>query len=100
VIAPDSKNGRAHSTNGASPDIEGLNGPEVEIVIADRIDALERALGTVRRRMMTLKVFSLSRRGGEFVLTLRGDEGVVLPDRWIAELGALVDVRQVKVAVK
>ncbi len=98
MIAPENKNGK-HAQNGGQPEKE-LNGPEVEIVIADRIDALERALGTVRRRMMTLKVFSLSRRGGELVLTLRGDEGVVLPDRWISELGALVDVRQIKVAAK
>ena len=88
-----------HSTNGKH--VDELNGPEVELVITDRIDALERALGTVRRRQMTLKVFSLARRGDdELVLTLKGKQGVVLPDRWIAELGALVDVRQVKVDAK
>lgn len=97
MIAPE-KNGK-HAQNGRPA--EELNGPEVEIVLVDRLDALERALGTVRRRQMTLKIFSLARKGSdELVLTLRGTEGVVLPDRWIAELGALVDVRQVKVDAK
>ena len=97
MIAPE-KNGK-HSSNGRPA--EELNGPQVEIVLVDRLDALERALGTVRRRQMTLKIHSLARRGSdELVLTFRGTEGVVLPDRWIAELGALVDVRQVKVDAK
>ena len=97
MIAPEGKNGKPHSQNGSHPGKE-LSGPQVELILCDRLDALERALGTVRRRKMTLKVFSVARHGSdEIVLTLRGDEGVVLPDRWIAELGALVDVRQVKV---
>lgn len=83
--------------NGAGPE-NSQPGAEVVIVLSDRLDALERALGTVRRRGMSLKVFSLSRRGDELVLTLRGDDGTAVPDRWIAELGALIDVRQVKVA--
>ena len=72
----------------------------VVIVLIDRLDALERAIGTVRRRGMALEVFSLSRQDDELVLTLRGDGGATIPDRWLAELGALVDVRQVKVAVR
>ena len=98
MIAPEGRNGKL-SKNGGGPGKEHA-GPQVELVITDRIDALERALGTVRRRGMTLKVYSVSRRGDDLVLTLRGDAGVVVPDRWIAELGALVDVRQVKVATK
>jgi len=85
------------SSNGGPPSKSGPS-PEVVIVLSDRLDALERALGTVRRRGMSLKVFSLSRRDDELVLTLRGDSGSTIPDRWLAELGALVDVRQVNVA--
>lgn len=83
-----------------SGEADELNGARVELVITDRIDALERALGTVRRRGMTLKVFALARRGGELVLELRGAAGAPLPDRWLAELGELVDVKHVKVAGK
>lgn len=97
MIAPE-KNGK-HSPNGRPA--EEPSGPQVELVLVDRLDALERALGTVRRRQMTLRIHSLARRGAdELVLTFRGTEGVALPDRWIAELGALVDVRQVKVDAK
>ena len=87
-------------SNNGGPPSKNCAGPEVVIVLSDRMDALERALGTVRRRGMSLKVFSLSRRGDELVLTLRGDGGATVPDRWLAELDALVDVRQVKVAAR
>ena len=85
------------SSNGGPPSKSGPS-PEVVVVLSDRLDALERAIGTVRRRGMSLKVFSLSRQDDELVLTLRGDVGATVPDRWLAELSALVDVRQVKVA--
>jgi len=87
------------SSNGGPPSKSGPS-PEVVIVLSDRLDALERAIGTVRRRGMSLKAFSLSHRDDELVLTLRGDVGATVPDRWLAELDALVDVRQVKVAVR
>ena len=94
MIAPE-KNGK-HAPSGRAADEP--NGPQVEIVLVDRLDALERALGTVRRRQMTLQIHSLARRApDELVVTFRGTGSVALPDRWIAELGALVDVRQVKV---
>ncbi len=96
MIAPEGNNGERPSQNGARPE-KAYAGPEVVLVLSARLDALERALGTVRRRGMTLGVFSLSRRDDELVLTLRADSGAALPDRWIAELGALVDVREVKV---
>ena len=88
---------QSESSNGGPPSKSGPSS-EVVIVLSDRLDALERALGTVRRRGMSLRVFSLSRLDDELVLTLRGDVGATVPDRWLAELGALVDVRQVKVA--
>ena len=88
-------NGGPPSKNGANPD---RGARQIELVITDRLDALERALGTVRRRGMTFKVHSLLRRGSELVLVLRSDAGAVLPYRWLAELAALVDVRQVNVA--
>lgn len=87
-------------SNNGGPPSENDATPEVLIVLSDRLDALERAIGTVRRRGMSLKVFSLSRRDDELVLTLRGDVGTTVPDRWLAELDALVDVRQVKVAMR
>ena len=90
---------RTESNNGGRP-LESGPSPEVVIVLSDRLDALERALGTVRRRGMSLKVYSLSRQDDELVLTLRGDVGATVPDRWLAELGALVDVRQVKVGAR
>jgi acetolactate synthase regulatory subunit len=96
VIAREGDNGGRPSRKGARPE-KAQAGPEVVLVLSDRLDALERLLGTVRRRGMTLGVFSLTRRNDELVLTLRADSGAALPDRWIAELGALVDVRQVKV---
>jgi acetolactate synthase regulatory subunit len=92
MIPTESNNERLPSENGATP--------EVVIVLSDRLDALERAFGTVRRRGMSLKVFSLSRRDDELVITLRGDVGATVPDRWLAELDALVDVRQVKVSAR
>ena len=97
MIACEGDNGGRPSRKGARPE-KAQAGPEVVLVLSDRLDALERLLGTVRRRGMTLGVFSLSRRNDELVLTLRADSGAALPDRWIAELGALVDVREVKVA--
>ena len=94
-------NGGSPSKNGAGADKPGDSGTQVEIVLCDRLDALERALGTVRRRMMTLSVQSLSRRGdGELVLTFRAEAGKPLHERWLAELAALVDVRQVNVATR
>ena len=81
---------RPDASAGASP-------PELTIVIDDRLDALERALGTVRRRGMKFKVFSLARRDDRLVLVLRAEPDVPVPDRWIAELEALVDVKQVNV---
>jgi hypothetical protein len=48
---------------------------------------------------MSLAVFSLFRQDDDLVLTLRGDGGATIPDRWLEELVALMDVRQVKVAV-
>jgi acetolactate synthase regulatory subunit len=75
-------------------------GPEVVLVLVDRLDALERALGTVRRRGMSLKVLTLSRWGDELILVLRGGTGAPVPDRWVAELGALVDVRHVRVVAE
>lgn len=109
MIAPEGRNGGAPSKNGGGPEKEkdqapsqakekSHEGPEVVLTIADRLDALERALGTVRRRQMTLQVHSLTRRDGALVLTLRAETGAVVPDRWIAELAALVDVSQIKVA--
>ena len=89
---------RTDRSNGGPPSGSGSS-PEVVVILSDRLDALERALGTVRRRGMALKVFSLSRQENELVLTLRADDGAAVPDRWLAELGALVDVRQVKVGV-
>jgi hypothetical protein len=47
---------------------------------------------------MRLQVHSLVRRDGELVLVFRAEPGAPLPDRWLAELAALVDVRQVNVA--
>lgn len=73
-------------------------GPQVELFLCDRLDALERALGTVRRRGMTMSIQSLVRRGDELVLTFRVEAGKPLHDRWLAELAALVDVRKVNVA--
>jgi len=72
-------------------------GPELTLVVADRLDALERTLGTVRRRGMTLKIHSLARSDDHLVLVFRAASEVAIPDRWIAELGALVDVKQVRV---
>jgi hypothetical protein len=102
---PPSKNGTGPEKP-AEPDpkagmqsrTQSRKGSQVELVITDRLDALERALGTVRRRQMTLQVHSLVRRDGELVLVFRADAGAVLHERWLAELAALVDVRQVNVA--
>jgi len=97
-----SDNGGSPSKNGAAPDKGGESAPgkgsQIELVITDRLDALERALGTVRRRGMTFQVHSLVRRGGDLVLVFRAEAGAALPDRWLAELAALVDVRQVNVS--
>ena len=98
------QNGGPPSRNGAGPDRPGQpaarssQGAQVELVISDRLDALERAIGTVRRRQMTLHVQSLVRRDGQLVLVFRAEPGAALPDRWLAELAALVDVREVNVA--
>jgi hypothetical protein len=52
------------SDNGGSPSKNGAGhekgGRQIELVITDRLDALERALGTVRRRQMTFQVQSLA----------------------------------------
>jgi len=89
------------SDNGGSPSKNGAGhekgGRQIELVITDRLDALERALGTVRRRQMTFQVQSLARRDGELVLVFRADADAALPDRWLAELAALVDVSKVTV---
>jgi acetolactate synthase regulatory subunit len=90
---------QSESSNGAPTSKSGPS-PEVVVVLSDRLDALERAIGTVRRRGMSLEVFSVSRQDDELVLTLRGDVGTTVPDRWLAELDTLVDVRQVKMAAR
>ena len=112
-MTPESMNGGAPSTNGGGPEGSPKKGaedgmakptghaaapPEVTLLIEDRLDALERALGTVRRRGMGLKVFSLARESDQLVLVFRADPDRAVLDRWIAELGALVDVRQVRVS--
>lgn len=91
---PPSRNGKG----GPAHDAPVPTGAEIEIVLSDRLDALERALGTVRRRQMTFQVHSLARRDGELVLVFRTAPGSTIHERWLAELGALVDVRQVNVA--
>ena len=99
MIAPEGKNGGGPSKNGGSEKSAEAphDGPEVVLVLCDRLDALERLVGTVRRRGMTLRVHSLVRRGEDLVMVLRADRGVAVPDRWIAELGALHDVSEIKV---
>jgi acetolactate synthase regulatory subunit len=86
--------------NGAKPSRNGTNpaGAEVTLMVNDRLDALERLLGTVRRRGMTLRIHSLARKDDHLVLVFRADSNAPVPERWIAELGALVDVRNVQVA--
>ena len=86
------------SSNGSYPEKPKHDGPQIVLVLNDRLDALERALGTVRRRGMGVQVHSLTRRGGELVLKFRAAPGATVHDRWLAELAALVDVRQVNVA--
>ena len=101
MTLPEGRSGKVPSRNGGSPErleSPAHDGPEVVLTINDRLDALERALGTVRRRGMSLKVFSLVRRDEQLVLVLRADAGAPVPERWIAELGQLVDVRQIKVS--
>lgn len=71
--------------------------PEITLVIDDRLDALERTLGTVRRRGMKLEVSSLVRRQDLLVLVFRAAPDATVPNRWIAELEALVDVKSVNV---
>ena len=98
--SPDGQPGRP-SEKAAGPEkratAEARSGPEVTLFINDRLDAIERALGTVRRRQMTLRIASLTRRADDLVLVFRADQGARIPQRWIAELSALVDVRQVRV---
>ena len=91
------QNGGSPSKNG-SAEQEPKGGSEIELVLTDRLDALERALGTVRRRGMSMQVHSLARRGGELVLKFRAEPGAIVHERWLAELAALVDVHQVNVA--
>ena len=87
------------SKNGTNPGSETAAGvPEVTLLVNDRLDALERLLGTVRRRGMSFKIHSLVRKDDHLVLVFRAEPNAVIPDRWIAELGALVDVRKVQVA--
>jgi acetolactate synthase regulatory subunit len=90
--------GAKPSKNGTNPAGEGAPGPEVTLEVNDRLDALERLLGTVRRRQMTLRIHSLARKDDHLVLVFRADSNAVIPERWIAELGTLVDVRRVQVA--
>ena len=87
------------SKNGTNPAGETAAGvPEVTLLVNDRLDALERLLGTVRRRGMSFQIHSLVRKDDHLVLVFRAEPNAVIPDRWIAELGALVDVRKVQVA--
>ena len=95
-------NGGKPSKNGTGPQPkagEPAGGaPEVTLLVNDRLDALERLLGTVRRRGMSFKIHSLVRKDDHLVLVFRAAPNAVIPERWIAELGSLVDVRQVQVA--
>ena len=92
-------NGAKPSKNGANPVGDPVTGaPEVTLLVNDRLDALERLLGTVRRRGMSFKIHSLVRKDDHLVVVFRAEPSAVIPDRWIAELGALVDVRKVQVA--
>ena len=86
------------SKNGANPAGEAAPGPEVTLLVNDRLDALERLLGTVRRRQMTFRIHSLTRKDDHLVVVFRAEPNAVIPERWIAELGTLVDVRKVQVA--
>lgn len=90
--------GSPPSKNGGGGEKRSEGGPEIELFLCDRLDALERALGTVRRRGMTFSVQSLERKDGELVLVFRAEPGKPLHERWLAELAALFDVRQVNVA--
>ena len=56
-----SKNGTGPQPKAGEPG-EGAPGPEVTLLVADRLDALERLLGTVRRRGMSLRIHSLARK--------------------------------------
>jgi acetolactate synthase regulatory subunit len=93
-----SDGGAKPSKNGTNPAGEGAPGPEVTLLVNDRLDALERLLGTVRRRGMSFRIHSLARKDDHLVLVFRAAPNAVIPDRWIAELGSLVDVRKVLVA--
>jgi hypothetical protein len=93
-----SKNGTGPEPKAGEPAGEGAPGPEVTLLVNDRLDALERLLGTVRRRQMTLRIHSLTRKEDHLVLVFRAEPNAVIPERWIAELGTLVDVRTVQVA--
>lgn len=98
MTLPDGQIGRP-SENGTGPERgQAPSVPEVTLLINDRLDALERALGTVRRRQMSLRISSLTRRGDHLVLVFSADAGSAIPERWVAELGELVDVRRVDVA--
>ena len=86
------------SNEGSRAEVSGAaSTPEITLVIDDQLGALERALGTVRRRGMKLTVSSLARQNDRLVLVFRADRDASVPDRWIAELEALVDVKQVDV---
>lgn len=92
-------NGGSPSRNGTAPEADAeVTGPRVTLLVADRLDALERTLGTVRRRGMCLKIHSLVRREDRLQLVFRAAPEAVIPERWIAELAALVDVDEVEVA--
>ena len=41
------------------------------LLVSDRLDALERLLGTVRRRGMSLEIHSLARKEDHLVLVFR-----------------------------
>lgn len=70
--------------------------PEVVLVVRDKAGALERVFGTMRRRRMALQTISMARFGEDLVIVLRSEASSV-PDRWLAELEGLWDVRDVRV---
>lgn len=79
---------------------DGTSVPEVHLVVADRLDALERAVGTIRRRRMTLALDSVHRRDSALHLIFRAEPGTLIRARWLAELADLEDVREVRSTVE
>jgi hypothetical protein len=47
---------------------------------------------------MTFRIHSLVRKDDHLVVVFRAEPNAVIPERWIAELGTLVDVRKVQIA--